>query len=84
MKNLILKLANPDLFYKSNPVTNFLNEIYNGREELKVTKKYLQSFSKDRLLLEKKIKNSIIFFEALTVILYIIIISLIITYIKLK
>lgn len=61
MKNLLQKLNNPHLFFASDLPTNFLNEIYNGKETNRVTKSYLKSFSRERLLTEKEQRKTDIY-----------------------
>lgn len=63
MKNLINKLKQPDLFYKPEMPTNFLNEIDNGKKQ--TLEEYVKSFSKRRHKEEKCLRNTDIFLNVL-------------------
>lgn len=63
--NFINKLKNPDLFYKESK-TNFLNEIYNGKETKRVTPEYLNQFSKHRLASDRSQRHTDTFLTLVT------------------
>lgn len=60
IKKAIKFLRGDDLLLKESP-TNFFNEIYNNqKDELRVTKKYLKSFSEKRTMIQNyTIENNI-------------------------
>lgn len=67
MKNIINKLKNPELFYAVESPTNFLDEISDGTESLRVTKSFLNSFSRVRLETERQQRKTDIHFNIYTV-----------------
>ncbi len=66
MKNIINKLIRPDLYFKPDK-TNFLNEIYNGKETNRINKNYLSALSDERLKTERKIRNTGYFLNFLSI-----------------
>jgi hypothetical protein len=78
---MLKKLINPSLFYKPD-TTNFLSEIYNGKETKQVTKSYLNQFSSERLKTERKIRNTGYFFNFLLIALPLFVLLLILLAIK--